>query len=488
MKAGTAACALLLAALAGSAGAFSPVWDTVVRLTTDSANQVTGYGGQHGIAVDAGGNVHVAWLEQRTVPYQVWYRRYDAGTRTWLAETVLTDRPANCFRPGIACDSAGNVHLTWHMENWQCCGIWFKRYDVALQRWKADTLIDSTTTSLTQLHPSVACVPGSGDVEVAWYGLPDTGMYYRVFLKERHQATGWDSAAQVSSASVNHDQVSVAAGANRDIAAVWCGMDFGGSYNQVCCRRRISGAWQDVELVSDLPGGLTQNLPCVAIDRSSVVHVVWYGMSGSSFYQQVFHRSRGASGWSAISSVGGIRAYQQQFPSIACDAAGRCHAVWCSQAGGTHWQLAYAQRDTNGTWSSPMILTGLDSGNVSYPSVTCDADSGIHVVWYDNSSGNQDVYYLHGVAPGSGVSESRPSPFAPRPSPGATIVRNRLDILQSTFCNLKSAIVLRDASGRRIMALHPGRNDIRGLPAGLYFIIRESATIPVRPSTVVIVK
>ena len=37
------------------------------------------------------------------------------------------------------------------------------------------------------------------------------------------------------------------------------------------------------------------------------------------------------------------------------------------------------------------------------------------------------------------------------------------------------------------MALRPGRNDIRGLPAGLYFIIRESANAPVRPSTVVIV-
>jgi hypothetical protein len=189
-----------------------------------------------------------------------------------------------------------------------------------------------------------------------------------------------------------------------------------------------------------------------------------------------------------IDSVGGIRAYQQQFPSIACDAAGRCHAVWCSQAGGTHWQLAYAQRDTNGEWSSPMILTGLDSGGVSYPSIICDADSGIHVVWYDDSSGNQDVYYLHGVTPGSGVEEGRKTPDATRFTQNPSIVRNRLDILQSAFCNLKSAIVLRDASGRRVMSLHPGRNDIRGLPTGLYFIIRESATVPVRPSTIVIVR
>jgi hypothetical protein len=486
MKAGTAACALLLAALTGYAGAFSPAWDAVVRLTTDPASQYTGYSGQHGVAADAAGNVHVAWLDQRTVPYKVWYRRYDAGTRTWQPETMLTSRPANCFRPGIACDSAGNVHLTWHMENWQCCGVWYKRYDAALQRWKADTLIDSTTTSQPQQYPSVSCAPGSGGVEVAWYGLPDTGMYYRVFLKERHQATGWDSTAQVSSASVNHDQVSVAAGANGDIAAVWCGMDFGGSYNQVCCRRRVSGVWQDVELVSDVPNGLTQYSPGVAIEGDGTVHVVWHGRSQMNIYQQVFHRERDSVGWSGIDSIGGIRAYQQQFPSIACDAAGRCHAVWCSKGGTEHMQLAYAQRDTNGVWSSPMILTGLDSGNVSYPSITCDADSGIYIVWYDASSGNQDVYYLRGVTPGSGISESRPSPLALRPSRGATLVRNRLDILQSAFCNLKSAIVLRDASGRRVMALSPGRNDIRGLSAGLYFITSEPSTA--KPATIIIAR
>jgi len=444
---------ILLALFAAAHGA-DVTWDTIIRLTTNSASQYTGYGGQHSIAVDAGGNVHVAWLDQRDVPYQVWYRRYDAGARTWLPETMLTSQSVRCYRPGIACDSAGNVHLVWHMEYWSCCGIWYKRYDAAAHHWRPDTLIDSTTTSLMQFHPSVACVPGTGDVAVAWYGSPDTGMYSQVFLRERHSATGWDSAIQVSEAAVGHDQVSVAAGRNGDIAVVWCGMDFGGDRNQVFCRRRVAGAWQDVELVSDLPGGLTQNRPCVAIDRGSVVHVVWYGMSGSSFYQQVFHRSRGASGWSAISSVGGIRAYQQQFPSIACDAVGRCHAVWCSPAGSEYTQLLYGQRDTNGVWSSPMTLTGLDSGDVSNPSITCDSDSGIHIVWHDASSGNPDVYYLRGIIPGSSAIESGPPSPAPRCTRGATIVR--ASMLQTIAGKLQAGLVAFDASGRPVDYLKPG--------------------------------
>lgn len=474
---------ILLSALAAAAFAADVTWDTIIRLTTNPASQYTGHGGQHSVAVDAGGNVHVAWLDQDTVPYQLRYRPYDAGARTWLPETMLTSRSVRCYQPGVACDSAGNVHLVWHMENWPCCGVWYKRYDAALHRWKADTLIDTTITSQLQQYPSVACVPGSGDVEVAWYGTPDTGGVPQVFFKERHQSSGWDSALQVTAAPVVHDQVSVAAGKNGDIAVVWRGMDFGGSHNQVCCRRRTGGVWQDVELVSDIPGDMSQYSPGVGVDRGGAVHVVWYGRSPMNTYQQVFHRERNAVGWFGIDSISGIRAYQQQFPSIACDAAGRCHAVWCSQAGGTNYQLAYAQRDTNGAWSSPMILTGLDSGSVNHPSITCDAGSGIHIVWYDNSSGNQDVYYLHGVMPGLGVEEERKTPDAIRFALNATIVRGRLILPESPRATCHSPITLVDASGRCVASLVPGPNDVRGLSVGVYFIVRQSA---VRPSTVII--
>lgn len=169
-----------LFALVTSALAADITWDTIIRLTTNSANQVTGYSGQHSVAVDGAGDVHVAWLDQRNVPYQVWYRRYDAGTSTWLAETALTARQANCFQPGMACDSAGNVHVAWHVGNWNPLGvgIWAKCYNAGTHHWRADTLIDSTTASYPQQYPSVACIPGTGDAAVAWYGSPDTGVYY----------------------------------------------------------------------------------------------------------------------------------------------------------------------------------------------------------------------------------------------------------------------------------------------------------------------
>ncbi len=479
-------CLILLSAPSSAARGAEVAWDTIVRLTTDSASQITGYSGQHSVAVDAAGNVHVAWLDQRTVPYAVWYRRYDAGARTWLPETMLTSQPGNCFRPGIASDSAGNVHVLWHVENWQGPGIWNKRYDASVHRWKPDTLIDTTTTDRTQQYPSAACVPGSGDAVVAWSGLPDTGASYQVFLKERHQAAGWDSAMQVTTAPVNHGEVSVGAGANGDLAVIWCGMDLGGTHDQVCCRRRVAGVWRDPELVSEVPGGTRQYAPSVAIDRDGRVHVVWHGQSEMGIYLQVFHRMRDASGWSGIESISGQRQYQQQRAAIACDAAGRCHVAWCSKGGTDHMQLVYAQRDTDGLWSSPMILTARESGDVDYPSIACDSDSGIHIVWTDESSGNQDVYYLHGRIAGSGVADKRVAPKVQRTTPTVTIVRSRLVLSQWPFANGHSSIALLDASGRKVMVLYPGWQDIRRLGAGIYFIVDETGRTG--PATVIIVK
>jgi hypothetical protein len=460
---------LILVSALATAGATEVTWDTIIQLTTNSASQVTGYSGQRSVAVDGAGNVHVAWQDWRNVPYQIWYRRYDAGTSTWQAETALTDRQANCFQPSIACDSAGNVHLAWHIGSSSGTGIWAKRYNAGTHHWRADTLIDSTTTSYPQQYPSVACVPGTGDVAVAWYGSPDTGMNYQVFLKERHPATGWDSAMQVSEASVSHDQVSVAAGGNGDLAVVWIGKDGGDGYNQVYCRRRVGGAWQGVELVSDIPLGLGQYAPCVAFDPEDAIHFVWYGMTLNGGYHQVFHRMRGDGGWSNIDSISGTRPYQQQSPSIACDGLGRCHAVWRSQAGGTNYQLVYGQRDTDGVWSTPMILTGLDSGDVNRPSIACDADSGIHIVWYDASSGNPDVYYLRGFMQGFSAVESRPSSLVFRPCVSATIVRGVLMIGDRRPKTGDRAELL-DASGRKVLDLTTGANDIGALAPGVYFV------------------
>jgi hypothetical protein len=59
---------------------------------------------------------------------------------------------------------------------------------------------------------------------------------------------------------------------------------------------------------------------------------------------------------------------------------------------------------------------------------------------------------------------------------GATLVRGTLN-LQSAIYNLQFEIVLLDVSGRRVMSLRPGANDVSALAPGAYFIREEGLGI-----------
>jgi len=83
--------------------------------------------------------------------------------------------------------------------------------------------------------------------------------------------------------------------------------------------------------------------------------------------------------------------------------------------------------------------------------------------------------FLRRNIPAAGV-EERHDPQASSPKPQATLVRGVLN-LQSATCNLKSEIALLDASGRRVMSLHAGPNDVSSLAPGAYFVREDGLGI-----------
>jgi len=69
---------------------------------------------------------------------------------------------------------------------------------------------------------------------------------------------------------------------------------------------------------------------------------------------------------------------------------------------------------------------------------------------------------------GGGVEEA-PTAERGTPNAGPTIVRRVLN-LRSATCNLQSEMVLFDATGRKVLGLRPGLNDISPLAPGVYFL------------------
>jgi len=74
-----------------------------------------------------------------------------------------------------------------------------------------------------------------------------------------------------------------------------------------------------------------------------------------------------------------------------------------------------------------------------------------------------------------GVSE-RVGPVACVSSPSASLVRGVLR-MENSIQNAGYRAELLDVSGRKVMALLPGDNDVRGLAPGVYFVREEGPMV-----------
>jgi hypothetical protein len=79
--------------------------------------------------------------------------------------------------------------------------------------------------------------------------------------------------------------------------------------------------------------------------------------------------------------------------------------------------------------------------------------------------GRSQIVVLRDTAVSGIVGPEPADPQSPRP---ATIVRKVLSLPAGLDCRLP--IVLQDISGRKVLALRPGPNDVSALAPGVYFL------------------
>jgi hypothetical protein len=137
-------------------------------------------------------------------------------------------------------------------------------------------------------------------------------------------------------------------------------------------------------------------------------------------------------------------------------------------------ELRFCLCPDSGPWSEPVSIADNEPWSAR-PVIKCISQYIIYQVWgvgYLSDSGPVVRGAYFNVGRTSGLAEQRP--LASSRAFPATVVRNVLFLYEATSLKPQAASLL-DISGRKVMSLRPGANDVSKLAPGVYFVREAQA-------------
>ena len=138
-----------------------------------------------------------------------------------------------------------------------------------------------------------------------------------------------------------------------------------------------------------------QKLPMITSDGAGGAIVTWYDKRSGSNYDIYVQRvnASGAVLWTPDGVALCTATGDQVYPQITSDGAGGAIVAW-QDTGSVNWKV-YAQRvDALGAaqWTTDGVALCAATGDQQSPQIISDGAGGATVTWYDNRTGNADVY------------------------------------------------------------------------------------------------
>lgn len=160
--------------------------------------------------------------------------------------------------------------------------------------------------------------------------------------------------------------------------------------------------WKVSTRVNHDAPGLGQSSPDIALDGSGVLHAVWVDSRAGT--EDIYYSRSADNGatWSTEVRLNDVPTGTQKSPAIAALGNKVC-VVW-EDGRVAYARGIYVDCSTNGgqTWGTDARVNNDDGEFYHYaPDIALGADGRVHIVWYDNRSGNWDIYYTYLSAAGT---------------------------------------------------------------------------------------
>jgi hypothetical protein len=209
----------------------------------------------------------------------------------------------------------------------------------------------------------------------------------------------------------------------------------------------------------------------VAVDSQGTPQVV-FGTGALYTNAEVYHAKRDSAGWH-LTNLSNSPDNNNYDVTTTVDAGGRACVVWQEVTPADELLM----RTFDGRqWSPIQNITSDTSFASHFPQLAFPPGTGkLDLIWIARDLETAQVMYM-GLSPV--VSAIADDGCVRSAHQGPSFVARSLTTRSGR------ASTLLDISGRKVMALVPGPNDVRHLPAGVYFVRSEPSAVSREPSAV----
>ena len=303
----------------------------------------------------------------------------------WTPTKRITWTWGNSEYPAVAVDSLAHLHVVWDDDTPGNNEIYYKKSEDGGDSWSAVRRI--TWTSGGSYAPAIA-VDSSDHLHVVWYD-DSPGSLAIHYKRSEDGGDSWTASQRITWSSANSFVPAIAVDASDHLHVVWD--EYASGNAEIFYKKSDDGG--DSWLASRRITWTSENSQhaAIAVDASDHLHVVWHDLTPGN--EEVYYKKSedGGDNWTAVQRLTWT-SDSSLYPAIAVDSLGHLHVVWYDATPG-NCEIYYRRSEDGGdSWTAARRLTWT-SGTSWLPAIAVDSLSHLHVVWDDVTPGNYEVYY-----------------------------------------------------------------------------------------------
>jgi len=345
------------------------------------------------ISIDTSGNFIICWEDMRNGDRDIFYQRYSSsGSGIGVNSIVNENIGRNTCFPSISLDSKGGYIICWEDYRNFNYDIYHQRYNSNDSAIGVNVKANDDIGTSYKYFPSIA-IDRNGNYIICWEDdrNDNSDIYY-----QRYNSTGIAIGVNTNA----NDNIGSGFKHSPSVVIDSCG-------NYVICwedpysgvfyqRYNSSGIAIGTNLKVNSDTGIpNQYHPSMSMNGVGDFVICWqyeYNNDLNIFYQR--YNSSGMPIGTNSKANDDTGTTNQCYPSVSMDAVGNYIICWGDFRNG-NYDIFYQRYYSSGIAIGSNLKANDDTGTAYqyYPSIAMDESGRYVICWYDNRSGNNDIYY-----------------------------------------------------------------------------------------------